>query len=380
MTFLVSPASAVRPRPSLAVAGLSRGEAELSLRLGRGCRAALPALAPDAVLFLQPAGGIDRDAAAGSDGALALSGDFGRIELDQGSRFLRALSGIDLGAAAGDAELRAWLQAGVCGRLQDTPFASAFAIDAPAAAPATAARDASVLRLTLRSGAHAVSSLARASPACWLRLLAGPAWQTRRSGAAAYAGLALRPPLRLARHALPARQLARLGPGDIIVPASPAFDVAGRGRIDWGPLHAAVAFRAPATLTILDLENTMDLREHEGAGASADTAYGENAADDGRENGGFEEQADAGHDDAMRAAPAADDALDGLPLTLDFELGRLNLSLGQLRSLAAGSTLLLEHADPASIAIVCGRRRIGRGEVVDVEGRLGVRIVEWSAA
>ncbi len=67
-------------------------------------------------------------------------------------------------------------------------------------------------------------------------------------------------------------------------------------------------------------------------------------------------------------------------LTLHFELGRLRLTLDQLRALGPHSVLDLRHGSPQSIAIACGGAEVGRGEVVNVDGRLGVRITRWDGA
>lgn len=365
--ILVPGASATVKAPSsLAVVRFGRGQAELSRRLGRGCRAALAGLAPDALLELLPDGeGYTRDTPADP---LTLTGGFGKVALDCGGRFLRALSGIDLGETDGDDLSWEWQQAAICGRLAGTPFGTTSGL-VRGRMPDAGVR----LRLTVRSGGHAVSTLASAEVSCWLRLLEAPGWDTLRSTLAGHASLTPDIPFRLARHTLPATAAAALRPGDIVLPSSPAFGVDGRGTLDWGPLRATVAFGIPATLTILALENTMYL-PHTEAGDTAipvtPTGAEPAAAADAGDGAPF---ADAG---SLRG----DTALDTLPLTLDFELGRLALNLGQLRCLGRGSIVLLENAEPGAVAIVCGRRRLGSGEVVDVDGRLGVRIVEWGGA
>ena len=65
--------------------------------------------------------------------------------------------------------------------------------------------------------------------------------------------------------------------------------------------------------------------------------------------------------------------LDALPVQLRFEAGRLELSLGALRQLGAGSVLEFE-GEPGQVAILCSGRRIGSGTLVSVEGHPGIRI------
>jgi len=74
-----------------------------------------------------------------------------------------------------------------------------------------------------------------------------------------------------------------------------------------------------------------------------------------------------------------DKALDALPVRLVFEAGRLELSLGALRRLGAGSILQFE-GEPGQVAILTGERRIGTGTLMDVDGRPGVRIDSFSDA
>ena len=58
-------------------------------------------------------------------------------------------------------------------------------------------------------------------------------------------------------------------------------------------------------------------------------------------------------------------------------MGRFHTTLGQLRTVAAGTVLPLEGGSPHAIAIVAGGRLLGQGELVDVSGQLAIRIVYW---
>ncbi|MFS2063452.1 FliM/FliN family flagellar motor switch protein [Duganella sp. CT11-72] len=351
--ILSSPAHALRP---LAVASISREQADLARQIGSGRQAALPALAPDALLTLQAAS----DAAPSWLEPLSVQGSFGRIELVRGARLLRALTGIDLGDDNHGPQWE-WLQAAVCARLHGTPLAGADSL--AQGQLAVAAPGLVTLRLTLRGACHLITTHGRASAADWLRLLAGGDWLRLQSPFDGYAGLPLHLPLRLARHRLPRAMLAGLRPGDVLLPDGSAFDRSGQGHVTLGGLRATVRYQAPASLIILALETQMDA-PHDMAQDLPQPA----AAPDMLER----------PLDGVPAVPAA--ALDQLPATLDIELGKLTLSLGALRGLAAGSTLLLAGADPAALEIRCAGRLLGRGEAVDVDGRLGVRITEWSAA
>lgn len=79
----------------------------------------------------------------------------------------------------------------------------------------------------------------------------------------------------------------------------------------------------------------------------------------------------AGHDapdgEAMRE--------DEIPVTLCFDLGRLEMPLGELRRLGAGSVLELPGPADAPVRLTVGGRCIGTGELVEVEGHAGVRVL-----
>ncbi len=75
------------------------------------------------------------------------------------------------------------------------------------------------------------------------------------------------------------------------------------------------------------------------------------------------------------ATPAVSD-LDEIPVRLVFEAARLELSLGALRQLGAGSVLDVD-AVPGTVRILINGRRVGDGELVSIDGRAGVRITAF---
>jgi type III secretion protein Q len=72
---------------------------------------------------------------------------------------------------------------------------------------------------------------------------------------------------------------------------------------------------------------------------------------------------------------AKDADLDEMQIKLLFELGRLEISLGELRTLAPGYVFDLGRDPSHAVEIHAGGRRIGHGEVVKIGEALGVRIV-----
>lgn len=151
-----------------------------------------------------------------------------------------------------------------------------------------------------------------------------------------------------------------LRPGDVIVlgPRSrpPPLQARANGR-RW-PLAAnhdgcRISGAMQSTPTLLE---SLRMNEHEdGPAASA-------AATDA-------ESADGGGEAATRA----------LPVLVEFELGRLEMTLGELAGLQPGYVFPLPaFVEGANVTIRANGRACGRGELVAVGDTLGVRLVSWS--
>lgn len=337
------------PRVGAAAAALSR-------RLGRGLRIALEAPAGHpAELTVRLAA---PEAALPPAPALYLAGAAGPLRLDDGARLLRALTGLDLTAMAdADGRYPDWFVAAVAGRLAGTPFDGVAGIGAEGA---IGGHGACTLHLTLRQHSHAITVAAHAAPATWLAMLDGVAATRLRARLADFPGLVVAAPVRLGRHRLPASACRALAAGDIIVPASPCFDVGGNGVMHLAGAAWRVRYLAPGNLQLITLENIVDMDQSDaGLDAGAAPAQHEDTQADGAQDGA---------------------ELDQVPLTLVFELGRIGLPLAELRTLAPHAILTLDDGGPRAIAIVCGGRTVGRGEVVDVDGALGIRVIQWGGA
>jgi type III secretion protein Q len=68
-----------------------------------------------------------------------------------------------------------------------------------------------------------------------------------------------------------------------------------------------------------------------------------------------------------------------LPVQLEFEIGRIEMSVGELSTLQPGYVFALPaHLEGANVTIRANGRASGRGEVVAVGDTLGVRLLSWS--
>jgi type III secretion protein Q len=84
--------------------------------------------------------------------------------------------------------------------------------------------------------------------------------------------------------------------------------------------------------------------------------------------------------DLQEAAGATLDRLDALEVQLRFEVGDLEVSLGELRHLRAGHVFELgQPLNRSSVRILAHGNVLGQGHLVAVGERLGVRVSEFAA-
>lgn len=80
--------------------------------------------------------------------------------------------------------------------------------------------------------------------------------------------------------------------------------------------------------------------------------------------------------DLSDQAPSPE-TLDELPVELDVVIGEKRLTMAEIRALAEGSVIELDRASDAPVELWTNGVRAGRGELVEVDGRLGVKVTEW---
>jgi len=83
------------------------------------------------------------------------------------------------------------------------------------------------------------------------------------------------------------------------------------------------------------------------------------------------------HEEAGSDYQNAGPNIGSLPISLEFELGRIKLTFEELQSIGPGSILEVFDGSPLSIAIRSSGHQLGRGEIVEVDGNLGIRIAHW---
>lgn len=77
-------------------------------------------------------------------------------------------------------------------------------------------------------------------------------------------------------------------------------------------------------------------------------------------------------------APDGGSLLDDIPVRLTFDVGQRAMTLAELRTLQEGYLFNLGRDPRGAVCIRANGRAIGEGELVDIEGRIGVSIVRLS--
>ncbi|MEQ9881395.1 type III secretion system cytoplasmic ring protein SctQ [Pectobacterium brasiliense] len=204
-----------------------------------------------------------------------------------------------------------------------------------------------------------VRSRMQAADDVWLALFSRADWHRQRR--ALPAGMAIAIPLTLADAVLPLSALCRLRTGDLILPNRPWFTPSGEGTLSVGTLRLRGTLQltelAPYTFTVTDME-TVSMPP-----SATDTMLA------------------APHSEAsvLELAPMSDNVTENLPplpITLHLRCGSLTMTLTELQHLASGSVLTLRDVVPGQAWLYYGDIALASGDLVDVEGRLGLQITQ----
>lgn len=77
-----------------------------------------------------------------------------------------------------------------------------------------------------------------------------------------------------------------------------------------------------------------------------------------------------------RVQPQSLAVLRKLAVSVEVRLGATTITIGELLDLQPGSVLALDRAADEPVELLVGEQVIARGELVSVEGEMGVRITE----
>ena len=381
-TALISSTNATSPvsRPIKPVK--LRHISDASVTFGNAVRAALAvdlsSLEPGTVMEVHAE---IADSTTQSGQPVVLTGPVGRLMLEDGAAFLHALTGIPLHASVETAQKKWLLQTAAA--LLPHPLSLLFSqVHLPPAAKvglasqhlpdfqllmegessAPTSRPGGIfLRalLVLRTADHVVTTHAWATWSAWQQILA--ICRPQRPAAPMlhrWADLPSTTHVLAAQHVLGADRLRTMSRGDIVIPEQPLFDVTGRGSLRLGGWVITVHNHSGLDLEVVDVYSSAAVENDENSVPST-------------------HHLDPSNQDADDAEL---EALHDLPVQVQFEMGSLSLSLNQLQSLAPGSVLRMQSvAAPPIVSIRAGARLLGKGELVDVDGQLGVQITAWTS-
>lgn len=69
-----------------------------------------------------------------------------------------------------------------------------------------------------------------------------------------------------------------------------------------------------------------------------------------------------------------------VPVQLSFDLGHKNMSFNEVKQLRPGYVLDLPGTLPEVVQILAQNKQIGTGELVEIDGRIGIRILSLFGA
>jgi type III secretion protein Q len=206
-------------------------------------------------------------------------------------------------------------------------------------------------RFTVTLGPSRVVGYLWLAPESLLALCGAGPWQATAEPLPASFQLAVA--VVLGRLQLPIAQLRSVRAGDVLMLEQAFFDVQGTGRLRVGGhrLQGRIDDESgPLCLTLISIEET-----------SVDED--------------FAAQQYPGHEaDEPVVDVFGHEPFDELSMALNVRCGTLSLTLGELRNLAPGAVLGIAGYAPGMAGLYYGDRPIGQGQLVEVDGRLGLQL------
>lgn len=201
-------------------------------------------------------------------------------------------------------------------------------------------------RLHVRLGERHSECPLQLSHAGLARWLKQPGWQRRSSTLPET--LVYSQPLVLGRITLHTPQLQTLRAGDVLVPPVSYFTPDGQGSLILAGQQLYGELQLPHHFLLTHMESTV---------------LDPYAADEF--DAKFQPEALTTDENLQLAS---------LPLSLEVRCGHTRLTLGELQQLQTGSVLTLDNVTPGEAGLYHGDTLIAHGELVDVEGHLGLQL------
>ncbi|ACZ76742.1 type III secretion system apparatus protein YscQ/HrcQ [Dickeya parazeae Ech586] len=217
------------------------------------------------------------------------------------------------------------------------------------------------------------------------RWLCRPGWYAPHATLPSH--LAIRLPLTLADVTLSPEQLASLEPGDVICPHRQYFSPQGDGSITLADRRLTGQLRmealAPYWFAVTELEDCPVTTFFDDPIPVGDPTPFDNTASYGDttlDACNVQHTSPCAESTLPSGEPLSGYPLPPLALALTVRCGYLTLTLQDLQQLAPGTVLTLQQAIPGEATLYHGEQPLAQGELVNVEGRLGLQITRGPVA
>lgn len=330
---------------ALRLRSLKSEEASLRQRIGAGCFYPFELAGEQGVLSLTLAEG-------GMPGEMShWQSDVGALQFSDAQSVLSLMSQCPTFAESADQPEQAWYWA----RWHQQLSTELLALFGHLASKQDQTAGDLLLNMSVEWGGQRGRSLLALPAASLKGLLAKSGWQ--QTLCPLPESLTLTLPLAIGDIVLSTTALLALREGDVLLPPAPCFTPEGRGVIRcashllYGEIQLQPGQMAHYILTKMERLNvTLTPEEFEHAPVSSPEP----------------------HWDAEPMAAETDFA--PLPLSLSVRCGQLKLTLGELQQLGPGSMVMINNVTPGEAILCHGDYPLAKGELVDVEGRLGLQI------
>jgi type III secretion system YscQ/HrcQ family protein len=175
----------------------------------------------------------------------------------------------------------------------------------------------------------------------------------------------------------------RLGSNDILLPDKCSFGGQEKNvlvHLAHGPYWMGTVERDTITITAareMPMGNAINAQNKapgKSVGASGQPSTKEKTAKN--KAGGFAGNVEKGSKNQSQKEMLTSAVIDGLHIDLVFEVGRRKIPLQELRKIKPGYTFDLAAPLDSSISVVANGRTVGKGTLVQIDQRIGVRFVE----
>lgn len=343
-----TPAAEAPPRLPVRLRRVDGALAELRAFVGAGRRATLTA--GDAQRWTLEVCHAGPAAASLGRRSVCMDTPHGRIAMGPSRDFLRVLTRIDLADDGDDVDPLDRLALDLAVRALPQDWFTLFQASSLLAGFEGPAGPAELtLKLLPADSRLAVATHLHGSAEALLAALSDDRWRRIEPARSPLPDdLSLNVPLCVGHVSLASADMLALQAGDVVILTQPMFDLQGLGVVRLGGRRANCVWHLgnQSSLEFTEWDTTT-------ANPNMDTEPEPMPADN-------EDEIDA--------------HLDDLPVALTFEAGMVELSLRDLKALAPGCVLHVAGLPPASVRIRSGGRLIGSGELVEIDGRMGVEI------